>query len=229
MNGLFKPCLAEVIGTFTLTFIGAAAICTNAAYAPIGLLGIALAHGLALSIAVSATGAISGGVINPAIAIALAVARKLTPARCVAFVIAELIGATIAGYLVVAVFGHDKAIADAHWGTPTPGAGVTGGMAVLMEVVLTFLLGISVFLTAVDPRAPKSIAGFGIGLTIAMDILAGGPISGASMNPARSFGPALASGVWDMHWVYWVGPSIGAIVAAIVYVGVFEPRDARSA
>ncbi|MBI1851868.1 MAG: aquaporin [Planctomycetes bacterium] len=227
MNGLFKPCLAEVIGTFTLTFIGAAAICTDAVYAPIGLLGIAIAHGLALSIAVSATGAISGGVINPAIAIALLVARKLTPSRCVAFIVAELVGAVIAGYAVHGIF--PDAAAKAHWGTPVPGPGISGGTAVLVEAILTFLLATSVFLTAVDPRAPKSIAGFGIGLTIAMDILACGPITGASMNPARTFGPALACSVWDMHWVYWVGPALGAIVAAICYVAVFEQKDARAA
>jgi MIP family channel proteins len=226
-NGLLRPFVAEMIGTFTLTYIGASAICTDKAYAPIGLLGIAIAHGLALSIAVSSTMAISGGVINPAIAVALAVARKLSPGRCVAFIVAELLGAVIAGLAVKLSFvgaAAEKA-ATVSFGTPVPGAEVTAGTAVLVEAILTFLLATSVFLTAVDARAPRSIAGFGIGLTIAMDILAGGPITGASMNPARTFGPALVFGVWSMHWIYWVGPILGAAAAAVVYVTSLASRE----
>ncbi len=225
MNGLFRAFLAELIGTFTLTFIGASAICTNEVYhSGIGLLGIALAHGFALSIAVSATGPISGGVINPAIAIALLVARKLSAGRCFVFIVAELIGALIAGYAVMSMFSGEAAAAA--YGTPIPAPNLPAMNVVLIEAVLTFLLGMSVFLTAVDSRAPKSIAGFAIGLTVAMDILAAGPITGASMNPARSFGPALASGTWTMHWAYWVGPIVGAVAAALIYVGsLASPED----
>jgi glycerol uptake facilitator-like aquaporin len=127
--------------------------------------------------------------------------------------VAQLVGAAIAGFLALAVAGQ----AGVAGGTPDLGKNVSPAVGVLVEIVLTFFLVSTVFGTAVDERAPKSVFPFAIGLTIALDIMAGGPITGAAMNPARTFGSALASGHWDNHWVYWVGPLIGGALGAGVH------------
>lgn len=220
MTDLPKKCVAEAIGTFMLCFIGAGAIVTNALFDGIGLLAIAVAHGLALSIAVSATMNVSGGHINPAVTVAMLATGRIGPMPAAAYIVAQLAGATIAGVAVQMIFsglpGGAEAIAATGLGTPAPGTGISAGTALLTEVALTFLLVFAIFGTAVDPRAPK-VGGFGIGLTIAADILVGGPISGASMNPARTFGPGIVGGVWTAHWVYWVGPIVGGVIAALIY------------
>ena len=106
-----------------------------------------------------------------------------------------------------------------HWGVPALAVGVSASQGLIIEFVLTFFLVTAVWGTAVDPKAPK-IGGFGIGLTVLMDILVGGPLTGAAMNPARAFGAACASGVWGSHWIYWVGPLLGGAAAARVYKSV---------
>ena len=220
MGDLPKKCVAEAIGTFMLCFIGAGAIVADALYAGIGLVAIALAHGLALSIAVSATMNVSGGHINPAVTLVMLATGRIGAGPAVAYIVSQIAGAVVAGVAVMVIFNAvpdgAEAIAATGLGTPAPGAGVSAGTALLTEVFLTFLLVFAIFGTAVDPRAPK-IGGFGIGLTIAADILIGGPISGASMNPARTLGPALVGGVWNAHWVYWVGPIVGAMLAGFIY------------
>lgn len=220
MGDLPKKCTAELVGTFMLCFIGAGSIVTNALVDGVGLLAIAVAHGLALSIAVSATMNVSGGHINPAVTVAMLVTGRIDAASAVAYIVAQLAGATIAGGALLVTFqglpGGAEAIASTGLGTPAPGPGISAGTALMAEVFLTFLLLFAIFGTAVDSRAPK-IGGFGIGLTIAADILMGGPISGASMNPARTFGPGLVGGVWAAHWIYWVGPIVGAVIAALIY------------
>jgi len=223
--------VAEAVGTFILCFIGAGAICLatmkGAGYE--GLLGVAIAHGIALSVAVSATMNISGGHVNPAVTVAMLVTKRISLPEAIAYVVAQLVGATIAGMLVLAIFkgmttaDGKSVVAACNLGTPTYGDPVTMAKAILIEACLTFLLLTVVFYTAVDPRAPK-IGGFGIGLTICADILVGGPLTGAAMNPARTFGPGLVaalSGNFDkfgaQQFVYWLGPVIGAIVAAVLY------------
>ncbi len=215
MNGLLGPCVAEMVGTFYLCFIGAGAICTDAD-SKIGLVGIALAHGLALSIGVSATMGISGGHLNPAVSIALYVTKKIDATKMVAYIIAQMAGAILAGVLLRTILPPEAVTGPAHLGTPGLGVGVTATTGAIAEIFLTFLLLFSIFGTAVDPRAPK-IGGFGIGLTVAMDILMGGPISGAAMNPARHTGIALVAGHLENTWVYWVGPILGALLGALVY------------
>ncbi|MBM4417604.1 MAG: MIP family channel protein [Chloroflexi bacterium] len=216
----WRGTLAEGIGTFAFFFIGAGAICTNAMTGgQVGPVGIALAHGLALAIMISAFGAVSGGHFNPAVSIAMAVVGRLSAAQTVLYVIAQLIGAVIAGFVLRLVFAEafPAAVSGApHLGTPGLAPAVSFGSGILIEAILTFFLLLAIFGTAVDPRAPR-IGGFGIGLTVAFDILMGGPLTGAAMNPARTFGPALASGFFDNHLVYWVGPIVGAIVAAVIY------------
>lgn len=228
MGKLPKQCVAEALGTFMLCFVGAGAIVSDALFGGIGLLAIALAHGLALSIAVSATMNVSGGHLNPAVTVVMFATGRIRAGHAAAYVGAQMAGAVVAGAAVLMIFqgipGGADAVAATGLGTPVPGAGVSAGTALLTELVLTILLVFAIFGTAVDSRAP-AIGGFGIGLTVAADILMGGPISGASMNPARTFGPGLVGGVWSAHWVYWVGPIAGALIAGIIYDRLILSKD----
>ncbi len=208
--------LAEFVATFTLCFVGAGAICTDALTGgQVGLVGIALAHGLALAVGITATAAVSGGHVNPAVTFGFAIVGRLPWGRAAGYVVSQLAGASLAGWLLTLVFPPDVRSAVAG-GTPVPGPGVAIGTVVLVEAILTFFLAFAVFGTAVDARAPR-LGGLLIGLTVTFDILVGGPLTGASMNPARTFGPGLAAGVWTAHWAYWVGPLLGAAAAAVVY------------
>jgi MIP family channel proteins len=210
---------AEALGTFYLCFAGIAAILCTAP--PInsggGLVAIALAHGLALSIAVSNFGGISGAHVNPAVTLGAMVTGRIRPPLALLYIVAQLLGASIAAMTCREIFPAE-AINAAMLGIPLPAAWAGAGTVFCVEFVLTFLLVTSVFGTAVDERGKTvNIGGFGIGLTVAVDILAGGPITGASMNPARSFGPALVMGHWEWHWMYWVAPIAGGCAAALFY------------
>lgn len=218
-----SPYLAEFIATFALCFVGAGAICTDALTGgAVGLVGIALAHGLVLAVFITAIAATSGGHVNPAVSIAFAVAGRMSWGKTAGYVISQLAGAVLAGFVLTLVFSPEVRSAVGG-GTPVPGPGVSAWQAVLVEAILTFFLVFAVFGTAVDARAPK-LGGLLIGLTVTLDILFGGPITGASMNPARTFGPGLAAGVWTAHWVYWVGPVIGGSAAAVLYDRFLGPR-----
>lgn len=224
---LLKPCVAEFIGTFALIFVGVGAIYQNA-----GLLAVALAHGLTIAVMVSATGAISGGHLNPAVTFGLLVGGKIDSRKALAYWISQLLGATAAAFLLLFLFSDlPKALNQALEGANFEGAGrsivesgtpdmirngISFNKAVLIEGVLTFFLVFVVYGTAVDARAPK-IGGLAIGLTVALDILFVGPLTGGAMNPARVFGPALASGHWNNHMVYWLGPLLGGGLAGLVY------------
>src|SRR5438093_1474121 len=224
---LVKRCLAEFIGTFTLIFVGIGAI-HHLGAVPGGLLGIALAHGLTIAVMVSATGGISGGHLNPAVTFGLMIAEKIDLKSTLAYWVAQLAGAVAAGYLLLFLLGSQPVLAARILaeGTPDLNATVTVMQGILIEAVLTFFLVFVVFGSAVDSRAPK-IGGLAIGLTVALDILFGGPLTGAAMNPARTFGPALASGHWNNHLVYWVGPLLGGALAGLVY-GRFLIKDSSS-
>jgi MIP family channel proteins len=211
-----KPVVAELIGTFGFVFLGAGSIITNTlSRGAVGLIGIAFALGLGLAIMITIFGPISGGHINPAVTIAFLVTRRIAPLLGLLYIVAQLVGATLAGLLLRAIYPRPVWQA-AQLGTTNLAPGVSFGTGVLIEAILTFLLVLAVFGTAVDPRAPK-IAGFAIGLTVFVDVLVGGPLTGASMNPARTFGPALAGGFWQNELVYWIGPIVGAIIAALIY------------
>lgn len=216
MENAGKRCLAELIGTFTLVFVGAGSICMGVYDDTLGTLGVAVAHGLALSVMVSALGAVSGGHFNPAVTFGFLVTGRMPAALAGLYALAQLVGGVIAGFLLRMIFSD--VWQDVGLGTPTVNvdAGVTVGTGILVEAILTFFLVVVIFGTAVDPRRP-SVGGFAIGLTVAADILMGGSLTGASMNPARTFGPALASGIWDAHHVYWVGPLLGGALGALVY------------
>ena len=215
--------VAEFIGTFTLIFIGVGSIAANhATNGALGLAGIALAHGLAIAVMVSATAATSGGHLNPAVTVGALAAGKIRPGSAVSYIVAQCLGAVFAAFMV-------KMSMPAAWldavgmGTPALGDAVTIGQAVVMEAVLTFFLMFVVYGTAIDARAPK-MAGLFIGLTVGLDIMAGGPVTGAAMNPARHFGPALMGGGLQNIWVYWVGPILGAVIAALVYKSTIEGK-----
>jgi aquaporin TIP len=210
---------AEALGTFFLCFAGIAAILCTAS--PInsggGLVAIALAHGIALSVAVNNFGGISGAHFNPAVTCGMLVTGRIKPALGVLYIIAQLAGASIAAITCRDVFPAE-AIAATTLGLPLPAPWASAGTVFCVEFILTFLLMTSIFGTAVDERGKTvKIGGFGIGLAVTFDILAGGPVTGASMNPARSFGPALVMGHWDWHWMYWLAPVLGACAAAILY------------
>jgi aquaporin Z len=234
----FRPCLAEFLGTFYLCFAGIAAILCNtpSVGGTSGLLGIALAHGLALSIAVNVFGGESGAHFNPAVTCGFLVTGRIKPGRAINYILAQLAGATTAAGCCRVIF-PPEAVAGANLGLPLPAAWVSTGVLLLTEFILTYLLMTSIFGTAVDERGKAvKIGGFGIGLTVAFDILAGGAVTGASMNPARSFGPALEMTLWQWHWAYWVAPIAGACAAALVYEHVLlrplapamaEPRAMR--
>jgi len=216
---LLKPCLAELLGTFYLCFAGIAAILSNTSVVGgnSGLLGIALAHGLALSIAVSNFGGISGAHVNPAVTCGLLATGTIRAGMAVSYIVSQLAGATLAAALCGRIF-PEAAVIEAQLGIPLPAPWATTGTILAVEFILTFLLVTTVFATAVDERGKAvKIGGFAIGLTVAFDILAGGPITGASMNPARSFGPALVFWNWSWHHLYWIAPIAGGLVAALLY------------
>lgn len=241
MNENVRNLTCESIGTFLLTFLGAGSIITTTwTGGQPGLVGIALAHGIALAIAVSAAMNLSGGHINPAVTATMLFTGRIKSGTAVAYIIAQCLGATIAGLLLKVVFSgigvgaaamSGSAALDAcKLGTPNFEPAVGTGIAVLTEILLTFVLVFTVFGTAVDGRAPR-IAGFGIGLSVTIDILLGGPITGAAMNPARAFGTLLAGGgacadLWAQHWVYWVGPIGGGLLAGVLYDALILPKRA---
>ncbi len=223
-DNLGKAAVAEAIGTFALIFIGVLAITgAKIGAAPdtvANLASIGLAHGLTIAVMVAALGAISGGHFNPAVTFGFVITGRLAPIRGAVYWAAQLAGAALAGFLIVALFGAD-AVSN---GTPDLAANVSVGAGIAIEAVITFFLVLVIFGTAVDSRAPRNVYPLAIGLTIALDIMATGPITGAAINPARWFGPAVASGHWANAVVYWVGPLLGGGLAALLQHFVLMER-----
>ena len=216
-----KALIAEFIGTFTLIFVGIGAIASNYINGgQTGLTGISLAHGLAIAVMVSATTAVSGGHLNPAVTIGLFFAKKIDAVNAVGYVLAQCLGGIVAAGLIKFCVPA-MALEAVNMGTPAVGAGIPISMAFITEIILTFFLVFVVYGSAVDRRAPK-VGGLFIGLTVTLDILMGGPISGAAMNPARYLGPALLGGGLHYVWLYWLGPVIGGILAAVCYKRYLE-------
>jgi aquaporin Z len=216
MRSLLRRCTAEALGTFALVFIGTGVVASK--YYPdaqFGVLGIAVAHAIVLSVMITATMSISGGHLNPAVTVGLLVARRVSGRTAGAYIVSQLLGAVVASLLVKAIYpiGVTRPIA---LGTPAIANNIVFGQAVTIEAVLTFFLVSAVFGTCVNPDAPK-VGGFGVGMVLLFDILVGGPLTGSAVNPARAFGPALVSGQWVGQVVYWVGPLLGGIVAALVW------------
>lgn len=211
-----RPAIVEFIGTFALIFMGVGAIIQTQGK---DLVAIAFAHGLAIGLMVTALGHISGGLFNPALTVGFLVARRISPSRFVVYIVAQLLGGIAGAACLTLVYrSGERNAAGVNLGVPAVGAGHSSGNALIMEVILTFFLMFVVFGAAVDKRTGgRAVAGFAIGLTITMDIFAGGSVSSAIMNPARAFGPAIVRWQWSDHWIWWVGPIVGAIIAALLY------------
>jgi MIP family channel proteins len=169
---------------------------------------------------------VSGAHLNPAVTVAPWSIGKIRAPLAIGYIVAQLLGSLLAASLLTSVF--DSSVWQAvHLGTPALGSGVSTGMGLGVEIVLTFMLLFAILGTAVYAKPPIQIGGFGIGLTVFADILVGGPITGASMNPARSFGPAIVSGFTENHWLYWVGPIIGGLIAANIYYYLIADPEER--
>jgi aquaporin Z len=216
----WRKLVAEVLGTFTLIFAGAGSIIMTGGQ---DLVAIGLANGLAIALMVSMLMGLSHALFNPALTIGLWATRRLDSVTAVAYIIAQLAGAILGAVALLVLF--PEVMVDAqHLGTPLLNEGVDFAQAVGIEAIMTAFLMLAVFGTAIDRRGPK-IGGFGIGLVITMDIFLGRNLTGAAMNPARALGPALIDNTWDDHLVYWIGPIIGAVLAALLYHYVFAEQE----
>ncbi len=224
MSAKLRPLTAEFIGTFGLVFIGAGSIVVNQASGALGLLGIALAHAVVLSVMVTALMRISGAHFNPAVTLGLWLANKIEAKDAGFYVLTQLVAAVVAALLVKLLF-PSVAGEITGYGVPRIASDVDLIQAILLEAILTFFLVSAVFGTAVSPEAPSGIGGFGIGLVLLFDILVGGPLTGAAMNPARAFGPAAIANDWVAQGAYWIGPLLGGAVAALVWGKVLLPKD----
>lgn len=218
----FRALLAEFVGTFALIFIGVLAI-HNLSSAPAGLTGIAFAHGLAIACLVSATAAISGGHLNPAVTFGFLVTGKIDVVNGIGYWVAQFLGGIVGGYAAVfVVVGQGADVAAA--GTPVLAGGITAWQGILAEAIATFLLMFVVFGAMVDKRAPKGTAALYIGLTVTLGILGIGPMTGGAMNPARWFGSGVPGHQLANAGVYLIGPLIGAAAAALIYAAFLEDK-----
>src|SRR5438876_4426533 len=222
---------AEFVGTFALIFVGAGSILTIAkalapalttapavdVYGGLTLVGVALAHGLAIAVMASAVGHISGAHFNPAVTLGFFITRRIAPSLAVVYWSMQFAAAAAAAALL-RWFYPEATRRLTHLGAPGLSSGVTVWQGLVIEMVLTFFLVWVIFATAADPGGTfKSIAGLAIGLTITMDVLVGGPMTGAAMNPARAFGPQLVQGYWTNCWIWYAGPFVGGALAALIY------------
>ena len=217
----WQAVLAELIATLLFVFVGAGSVIVVGGPSDSGaVVAIALAHGLAIALLVVAIARISGGHINPAVTFGAVITGRMKLSTGVLYVGAQLAGAVVGALLLeAAVLGEFEANLGAHSLNLDVLDGK--GAGVLVEAVLTFVLVFTVFATAIDPRGMANIAPIAIGLAVLVDHFVGVPLTGASMNPARSFGPALVADVWDNHWVYWLGPLAGGGIAALAYYLTF--------
>ena len=187
------------------------------------LVAIALAHGLGIAVLVAATARISGGHINPAVTFAAVITGRMKAGPGVLYVAAQLAGAVVGALLLDLVLASSVAgNLGAH--ALNDNALTSDFAGLLVEIILTFVLVFTVFAVAMDPRGPSNLAPIAVGLAVLVDHFVGVPLTGASMNPARSFGPALVSNSWDDHWVYWIGPLTGGALAGLIYYFVYLMR-----
>jgi len=217
--GLPRRAAAEGLAAFALVFAGCGAVITNTTHhGALGAVGVSLVFGLIIMAMIYATGHLSGAHINPAVTIAFTLTRHFPVRDAIAYIAAQLAGATAAALVLLAAWA-DK---PAQLGSTVPT--VATGTALLYEVILTALLMFVIIAVATDTRAVGAGAALAIGGTVGLDALFGGPITGASMNPARSFGPALASGTWTDFWIYVIAPIAGAALGAFAYQFIRSPQ-----
>ncbi len=223
MRSTYRPLVAEAVGTFFLVFCGVGAIISDL-YRPgnVGFLSVALAHGIALGVAITATVGISGGQLNPAVTLGLLSVGRIKARMAGLYIVAQLVGAVIA---VLALKGLYPQMAGrvAVYGMPRLANDVSALQGIVIEAILTFMLAFAVMGTIVNPRAAK-IGGFGVGLIVFVDILAGGTMTGAAMNPARAFAPMLVSLQFTGALIYWIGPILGSVVAMQLFEKLLMPK-----
>lgn len=206
-----RRALAEAIGTYFLVLIGPGAAMTDAyTGGAVGHAGVALAFAFVVTAMVYALGHLSGAHINPAVTVAFWSAGRFPGRDVLPYVLAQCAGAVAASLTLTAVLGR-----VGRAGATVPAVGVGGSFAV--EWLLSFVLMLVVMAVATDPRAAPGFAGVAVGLTVGFCAMTGGPLTGASMNPARSLGPAVAGGTWDAHWIYWLAPVTAMLAATRVY------------
>jgi aquaporin Z len=228
MRDSLRHFIAEFIGVFALVFVGGAVIMLSKNPGTgVGLLDIAAAHGITFAVMVTATMRISGH-LNPAVTLGFLVTRRIEPMMAGVYIVAQLTAAMLAAYALKGIF-PDALFTAARGGGQVISLDITSAQAFFAELAATFFLVFVVFATAVDPQAPK-VGGFAIGLTLFANVLAIGPLTGASLNPARSFGPAVASGVYEGQIIFWTAPLVGGMLAAVLYTVLFlrhpvEPHD----
>jgi aquaporin NIP len=209
---LARRALAEGLAAFALVFAGCGAIIANTVHAgALGGIGVSATFGLVIMAMIYATGHLSGAHINPAVTIAFTLTRHFPLRDALAYIGAQLAGATVGAFVLLAAWGAKPA----HLGATVPSVGA--GTALLYEAILSAFLMFVIIAVATDTRAVGAAAALAIGGTVGLDALFGGPVTGASMNPARSFGPALASGTWTDFWIYLAGPVVGACFGALAY------------
>lgn len=218
-----REALAEGIGTFTLVFAGTGAVMVNAiSDGSVTHLGISFVFGAVVAAMIYCLGHISGAHLNPAVTLAFWTSGFFPRRLVIPYVLAQIFGAVSASALLLISLGK---VANMGATLPLNGNWV---QSFVLELVLTFILMFVIFGSGLDRRAPVGFAGLAIGLTVGLEAAFMGPITGASMNPARSFGPALMVGIWQHHWVYWVAPIMGAQLAVIVYRHLsYRFRDIR--
>lgn len=214
---LLRRTFAEAIGTYALVTAGCGAIMVNATTGSLTHVGVSLTFGLIIVVMIAAVGHISGAHFNPAVTIAFAVTRHF-PWKDVLYYVVGQTGGAVLGALTLRVLLGDHA----NLGSTMPANSI--GQAFGIEILLTAVLMFVIISVATDTRAVGAPAALAIGFTVMLDALWGGMISGASMNPARSFGPALVSGLWTDQWVYWIAPIVGAIIGALLYQFVRRPE-----
>ena len=224
MRSAWNALVAEIAGTFMFFFVGIGAAATldraGAIDGAAGLVVVALAHGIVLAVMVSALGAVSGAHFNPAVTFGVWLAGQIPGRRALAYILAQLIGGLAAAWSLRIIFPESV---SPNLGRPALGEGVEPLVGLGIEAVLTVVLLTAVFGTAIDPRGPK-VGGLAIGFAVAADILMGGPLTGAAMNPARWFGPAAVTGAWENSYVWIVGPLVGAAIGALAYRFFFLPE-----
>ncbi len=227
----YKKYLAEFVGTFALVFIASGAVCADfylrqTGGQGLGLLGISIAFGVVVIAVIYATSYVSGSHVNPAVTISFWITKRMEPNMAIMYIISQIGGAILAGAALKTLYPN--AARTVFLGTCMLAPGVSIARGILMEFIITFLLVFTIYGTLVDKRASAGFAGVAIGLVALFGVMIGGTISGGAMNPARVFGPALASGQFTHHYVWWIGPILGGIVAGIVYDQIFAERKGKA-
>ena len=212
-----RAALAEFFGTFSLVAVGCGAIIVEAQTGALGHMGVAFAFGLVVMVMIAATGHISGAHLNPAVTLAFAVTRHFSWRQVAAYWAAQFAGAIVAALMLRVFFGL-----EANLGATLPSGTIIQSLG--LEVLFTAALMFVITAVATDTKAVGQLAAIMIGATVAVNALWGGPLTGASMNPARSFGPGLISGVWEYQWVYLLAPLRGAILGALAYQPIRDPQ-----